>query len=215
MSRAAQNMSLSPVVLRATTAYDDNCSTPPPPTVVLPAPHMVRCAVAVAHEQLPPARKDDSGDHEAGVGLVLNFSNAHVVPSARHLATIFLRFGPVKEVWADNSTALVVFDSGAHADEAFSGATEIGSISVSLVSFRVSSSLPAAPGDLLHNLRLKACRRMPRLLKRLGSSFGRLYMRMQLHHHLFMYSLAPSCSNPLGFLCFGVQPYCLGSYDPP
>jgi hypothetical protein len=147
MSRAAQNMSLSPVILRATTAYDDNCSTPPPPTAVLPAPHMVRCAVAVAHEQLPPARKDDNGDHEVGVGLVLNFSNAHVVPSARHLATIFLRFGPVKEVWADNSTALVVFDSGAHADEAFSGATEIGSISVSLVSFHVTSSLPAAPGD--------------------------------------------------------------------
>lgn len=88
-----------------------NCAPPPPPAAVLPAPHMVRCAVAAAHEQLPPARKDGSGDHEAGVGLVLNFSSTHAVPSARHLATVFSRFGPVKEVRADNSTALVVFDS--------------------------------------------------------------------------------------------------------
>ncbi|AQK53927.1 hypothetical protein ZEAMMB73_Zm00001d051265 [Zea mays] len=72
---------------------------------------MVRCAVAAAHEQLPPARKDGSGDNEVGVGLVLNFSSTHAVPSARHLATVFSRFGPVKEVRADNSTALVVFDN--------------------------------------------------------------------------------------------------------
>jgi hypothetical protein len=148
MSRAAQNMSLSPVVLRvrATAANGSNCA-PPPPTAVLPAPHMVRCAVVAAHEQLPPTRKDDSGDHEAwaGAGLVLNFSSAHAVPSARHLATAFSRFGPVKEVRVDNTT--VVFDSDAHADEAFSGAAEIGSISASLVSFRVTSSLPAAPDD--------------------------------------------------------------------
>jgi hypothetical protein len=90
-------MSLSPVVLRATTANDGNCAPPPPPAAVLPAPHMVRCAVAAAHEQLPPARKDGSGDNEVGVGLVLNFSSTHAVPSARHLATVFSRFGPVKE----------------------------------------------------------------------------------------------------------------------
>ncbi|KAL5654539.1 hypothetical protein ACJX0J_033858, partial [Zea mays] len=97
MSHAAQNMSLSPVVLRATMANDDNCAPPPPLPTVLPAPHMVRCTVAAAHEQLPPARKDGSGDHEAGVGLMLNFSSTHAVPSVRYLATVFSRFGPIKE----------------------------------------------------------------------------------------------------------------------
>jgi hypothetical protein len=65
---------------------------------------MVRCAVTAAHGPLPPTRKDGSGDHEAKAGIVFNFSNAHVVPSARHLTTVFSRFGPVKEVQADNST---------------------------------------------------------------------------------------------------------------
>jgi len=135
MSRAAQQMSLSPVFLRA----NGNSCPPPPPAV--PVPDMARCAIA-ADEQLPPK---NNGDHE--VGLVLNFSSASAVPSARHLTMIFSRFGPVMDVRAENSTALVIFKNGVHADKAFSGTAKIGSIRASLVSFRVTSSLPAAPVD--------------------------------------------------------------------
>jgi len=137
MSRAAQQMSLSPVILRA----NGNSCPPPPPAV--PVPDIARCAIA-ADEQLPPVSKNN-GDHEAG--LVLNFSSASAVPSARHLTMIFSRFGPVKDVRAENSIALVIFKNGAHAEKAFSGTAKIGSIRASLVSFRVTSSLPAAPVD--------------------------------------------------------------------
>ena len=143
MSRAAQQMSLSPVILNR--ANGGNSCPPPPPAV--PAPDMARCAIAADDEQFPPVSKNN-GDHETG--LVLNFSSASAVPSARHLTMIFSRFGPVKEVRAENSTALVIFKNSAHADEAFSGTAKIGSIRASLVSFRITSLLPvpaAAPVD--------------------------------------------------------------------
>ncbi|OEL17671.1 hypothetical protein BAE44_0021309 [Dichanthelium oligosanthes] len=150
MSRAAQQMSLSPVILRS------NGDAPPS------MPHMARCP----RDKLPPMNSGDlNGDptggavlvnerrpaaeneHHLEAGLVLNFSSANAVPSAVHLTMIFSRFGPVKEVRAENSSALVIFKKGKHAEEAFSATAKISSISSSLISFRLTYSLPTAPID--------------------------------------------------------------------
>ncbi|KAG2616107.1 uncharacterized protein LOC120667507 [Panicum virgatum] len=145
MNRAAQQMSLSPMILRARA----NGNAPPPAM-----PNMARCARVA--DELPPMNNGDpsSGamllsdrrpaaemEHHAQVGLVLNFSSASAVPSTSHLIMIFSRFGPVEEVRAENSTALVIFKKGEHADEAFSATAKIRSISASLVSFRLTYSL--------------------------------------------------------------------------
>ncbi|KAF8666892.1 hypothetical protein HU200_053416 [Digitaria exilis] len=149
MSRAAQQMSLSPVILR------NNGDTPPAMT------HMERCprvadkvppmnngdpnsgAVLVVDERRPAPGMED----RLQTGLVLNFRSASVVPSTRRLTMIFSQFGPVKEVRAENSTAIVIFKKDVHADEAFSGTSEISSISSTLISFRLTDSIPAAPTD--------------------------------------------------------------------
>ena len=152
MNRAAQQMSLSPMILRA--RADGNA---PPPAM----PNMSRCARVA--DELPPMNNGDpsSGamllsdrrpaEHHAQVGLVLNFSSASAVPSTCQLIMIFSQFGPVEEVRAENSTALVIFKNGEHADEAFSATAEIRSISASLISFRLTYSLPDAPFDPLQN----------------------------------------------------------------
>ncbi|CAN6349563.1 unnamed protein product [Urochloa humidicola] len=130
MSRAARQMSLSPVILNA----NGNAPAPPPAAM----PNMARCA-GVADE-LPPK-------NSVAVGLVLKFSSASTVPSTTHLTMIFSQFGPVEEVTVANSTALVIFKTSAHAEKAFAGASKISSISSSLISFRLTYSLPAAPTD--------------------------------------------------------------------
>ncbi|WVZ96017.1 hypothetical protein U9M48_041706 [Paspalum notatum var. saurae] len=160
MSRAAQQMSLSPVILRGANG-NSNGNNPSP---AMPQPHMARCAGAGGDELPPPV---NNGDHARGAlysavvdkwrpaagkekedrahaGLVLNFSSAGVVPSASHLTTIFSRFGPVREVRAKNSTVTVVFERGVHANAAFSGTAKISSISASLISFRITHLPPAA-----------------------------------------------------------------------
>ncbi|WVZ96023.1 hypothetical protein U9M48_041712 [Paspalum notatum var. saurae] len=160
MSRAAQQMSLSPVILRGANG-NSNGNDPSP---AMPQPHMARCAGAGGDELPPPV---NNGDHARGAlysavvdkwrpaagkekedrahaGLVLNFSSAGVVPSASHLTTIFNRFGPVREVRAKNSTVTVVFERGVHANAAFSGTAKISSISASLISFRITHLPPAA-----------------------------------------------------------------------
>ncbi|TKW24343.1 hypothetical protein SEVIR_3G046100v4 [Setaria viridis] len=148
MSRAAKQMSVSPVILRA------NGDAPPA------MPRMASCPRF--EDKLPPMNNGDhtSGavlvnerrpaaemEHHVQVGLVLNFSSTTAVPSATHLTMIFSRFGPVKEVRTENSTALVIFKKGAHADEAFAGTAKISSISSSMISFRLTNLLPAAPID--------------------------------------------------------------------
>jgi hypothetical protein len=148
MCRAAQQMSLSPVILRANGH-------------VAPAmPHMAKCPRV--EDKLRPMNNGDhtSGavlvkerrpaaemEHHVQVGLVLNFSSTGAVPSATHLTMIFSRFGPVKEVRTENSTALVIFKKGVHADDAFAGTAKISSISSSLISFRLTNLLSAAPID--------------------------------------------------------------------
>ncbi|KAJ1261375.1 hypothetical protein BS78_09G025000 [Paspalum vaginatum] len=152
MSRAAQQMSQSPVILRGGSG---NGSAPPPAM-----PRMAKCA-GTGGDELPPA---NNGDHARGAlysavdkrrpaagkedgahaGLVLNFSSAGVVPSASHLTTIFSRFGPVREVRAENSTVTVVFERSVNASEAFAGTAKITSISASLDSFRITHLPPAA-----------------------------------------------------------------------
>ncbi|RLN30257.1 uncharacterized protein C2845_PM05G10970 [Panicum miliaceum] len=157
MNRAAQQMSRSPMILRV---RDGNA----PPSAM---PNMARCARVT--DELPPMSNGDpsSGallvsdsrpaaemEHHAQVGLLLNFSSASAVPSTGHLIMIFSRFGPVEEVRAENSTALVIFKKGEHADEAFSATAKIKSISASLISFRLTYSLPAAPFDPLQSMLL-------------------------------------------------------------
>jgi hypothetical protein len=148
MCRAAQQMSLSPVILRANGH-------------VAPAmPHMAKCPRV--EDKLRPMNNGDhtSGavlvkerrpaaemEHHVQVGLVLNFSSTGAVPSATHLTMIFSRFGPVKEVRTESSTALVIFKKGVHADDAFAGTAKISSISSSLISFRLTNLLSAAPID--------------------------------------------------------------------
>ncbi|XP_072148366.1 uncharacterized protein [Setaria viridis] len=131
MSRAAKQMSVSPVILRA------NGDAPPA------MPRMASCPRF--EDKLPPMNNEM--EHHVQVGLVLNFSSTTAVPSATHLTMIFSRFGPVKEVRTENSTALVIFKKGAHADEAFAGTAKISSISSSMISFRLTNLLPAAPID--------------------------------------------------------------------
>ncbi|RLM99784.1 uncharacterized protein C2845_PM06G08480 [Panicum miliaceum] len=158
MNRAAQQMSLSPMILRVRA----NGNAPPPAM-----PNMARCARVA--DELPPMNNGDPSDdallvsdrrpaaemeHHAQVGLVLNFSSASAVPSTSHLIMIFSRFGPVEEVRAENSTALVIFKKGEYADEAFSDTAKIRSISASLISFRLTYSLPAAPFDPVQSMLL-------------------------------------------------------------
>ncbi|CAL4903121.1 unnamed protein product [Urochloa decumbens] len=154
MSRAARQMSLSPVILSS-----NGINTPaPPPAAAMP--NMARCArVADAEDELCPMNNGDptsgavvvNGGRPAAeaeqVGLVLNFSSSSAVPSTVHLTMIFSRFGPVEEVRVEKSTALVIFKKGAHADEAFAGTSKMSSIRSSLISFRLTCSLPPAPTD--------------------------------------------------------------------
>ncbi|CAL4895936.1 unnamed protein product [Urochloa decumbens] len=161
MSRAARQMSLSPVIL---SANGINAPAPPPAAAM---PNMARCArVADAEDELCPMNNGDAtsgavvvnGGRPAAeteqVGLVLNFSSSSAVPSTVHLTMIFSRFGPVEEVRVEKSTALVIFKKGAHADEAFAGTSKISSIRSSLISFRLTCSLPPAPADPPHSMSL-------------------------------------------------------------
>jgi hypothetical protein len=142
MSRAAQQMSLSPVILRA------NGSGNPPKF----ASHMGTCTSVV--DELPAANNGASTpkdnrtckvppvDEQAG--LVLNFTSASAVPSTSDLAMIFSQFGPIKEASARNSAALVVFKQRDHAEEAFGRTAKIRATSSSLISFHLTHSLPPA-----------------------------------------------------------------------
>jgi hypothetical protein len=143
MSRAAQQMSLSPVVLRGA-----NGSGNAPKF----ASRMGTCTSVV--DELPAvnnrasALKDDRTckappvDEQAG--LVLNFIRASAIPSTSDLAMIFSQFGPIKEASARNSAALVVFKKREHAEEAFARTAKIRAISSSLISFHLTHSLPPA-----------------------------------------------------------------------
>ncbi|CAN6358367.1 unnamed protein product [Urochloa humidicola] len=142
MSRAARQMSLSPVILSA------NGKAPALPPAMR---NMARCAVVVNGRR--PAAETE---HHSQVGLVLNFSSASAVPSTTHLTMIFSRFGPVEEVKVENSTALVIFKNGAHADQAFAGTANISSVSSSLINFRLTNSLPPAPTDSPQSMSLDA-----------------------------------------------------------
>ncbi|TVU18112.1 hypothetical protein EJB05_34185, partial [Eragrostis curvula] len=145
MSRAAQQMSRSPVVLRA----NGNA-----PEVVS---HMAKCTSAV--DELPQPQVNNGAlnlkdAHTCNVplvneqaGIVLNFSSAGAVPSTTELTMIFSRFGPIKEASAENSAALVIFKKRAHAEEAFARTAKIRAISGSLVNFRLTYSVPPATMD--------------------------------------------------------------------
>ncbi|GJN36225.1 hypothetical protein PR202_gb25065 [Eleusine coracana subsp. coracana] len=143
MNRAAKEMSRSPVVLRA----NGNGNAGAPKVVA----HMARCTGL----DLPPgvnngattALKDDDRAcrvDEQQTGLVLNFSRPSAVPSATDLTTIFSKFGPIKKVTAKNAAATVIFKGRAHAEEAFARTSKIRAISASLISFRLTYSLPPA-----------------------------------------------------------------------
>ncbi|KAK3140866.1 hypothetical protein QOZ80_5AG0406880 [Eleusine coracana subsp. coracana] len=149
MNRAAKEMSRSPVVLKA----NGNSNVSAAPKVVA---HMARCTGL----ELPPAVNNgvnttalkDDDDHacrvdEQQTGLVLNFSRPSAVPSKVDLTTIFSKFGPIKEVTAENASATVIFKRRAHAEEAFVRTSKIRAISASLISFRLTYSLPPAIAD--------------------------------------------------------------------
>jgi hypothetical protein len=98
MGRAAQQMSLSSVVLRASGSGNA-------PNF---ASHKGRCTSVV--NELPAGNNGASALQEdrtckvppvdEQVGLVLSFTSASAVPSASGLAMIFCQFGPIKEASA-------------------------------------------------------------------------------------------------------------------
>lgn len=131
MSRAAQQMSQSPVIPRA------NGNAPQAISRM-----MGRCTRV--SDESPSVKNGDLKDDPLLLGLVLNFSGPSALPSTSDLVKIFSQFGPIKEARAENSVALVIFKRPADAERAFSGTTKINALSASLISFRLTYSLSAA-----------------------------------------------------------------------
>ncbi|XP_062232447.1 PWWP domain-containing protein 5-like [Phragmites australis] len=153
MSRAAQQMSRSPVIRRANSNAPQAISPMARCTRVadeLPSVNSgdLTCKVPQVDERRPA----EDMENPLQAGLVLNFSSPSSVPSTSDLTMIFSRFGPIKEVRAENSVALVIFKKRAHAEDAFSGTAKISAISAYLISFRLTYSLPAAPIDPPHRM---------------------------------------------------------------
>jgi hypothetical protein len=133
MSRAAQQMSLSP---------------PVNPRVGRNTPEMnsgflARCTEAADHH--PSAKQHNAGLKVEPLlaGLVLNFACQTAIPPTSDLVKIFSQFGHIVEARAESSSvAVVVFKRSLDAETAFSGTAKIGAALIkNLVSFRISYSL--------------------------------------------------------------------------
>ncbi|KAL6619747.1 hypothetical protein ACP70R_034886 [Stipagrostis hirtigluma subsp. patula] len=136
MSRAAQQISRSPVILRA------NDGSPSANNGGLKDDHT--CKVPLVGERRPA----EETENPLQARLVLKFSDASVVPSTSELTMIFSRFGPIEEVRAVDSIAMVIFKRREHAEEAFSGTAKISTVCALLSSSRLTA-LPAAPRRMM------------------------------------------------------------------
>ncbi|KAF0924010.1 hypothetical protein E2562_008357 [Oryza meyeriana var. granulata] len=142
MSRAAQQMSQSPGVIHRDSTNGDAA---PPPAMSLT---MARCTrPADESPSLEEEKNGDTKDDPFLAGLVLHFICPSAVLPIGDLVKIFSQFGPIMEAKTENSYALVMFKRRADAEAAFSGAANIGVLSSSLISFRLTYSMSASPID--------------------------------------------------------------------
>ncbi|KAG8067006.1 hypothetical protein GUJ93_ZPchr0005g15133 [Zizania palustris] len=136
MSRAAQQMSQSPVIHRGA-----DVDAPPSTSHT-----MARCTRAA--DVSPSLKKNGClKDDLSLAGLVLNFICPSAVLPTCDLVKIFSQFGQIMEAKTENSYALVMFKNRADAEAAFSGTAKISALSSSLISFRLTYSMSTSSID--------------------------------------------------------------------